>query len=202
MYISVMTMVMTTVVDWVSEGCSVPFWCSFCCAKSAALFLCPAAPVRAEQLRAVCFPLPPCTLHLRRCFWRAPSQPVGRLLHRIHLSCQWLHSWEFQLRVPQPGWFAGELDGGRGPALGPAALCWFSRIRTDPLCGTGTPGLMLHRALEWFTHRFGMFKCPEIPGKCTRSFQSAGTTFPGGKRHVSEMQTWWAFPNGFHSIQL
>lgn len=50
--------------------------------------------------------------------------------------------------VPQAWLFAEELVSGCVPVLTPCGCCALLLFSTDPLCSTGTPGLMLHRALE------------------------------------------------------
>lgn len=92
---------------------------------------------------------------------------------KAHSSPPLCCSWEFQVRVPQPGLFAQSLcfAGCQGSAQTASA----AQARRD--------GCFTER-WSCTPHGFGKLKCPEILGKCTRSLQSARTTFPGGKGHV------------------
>lgn len=155
-----MTMVMTTVVSWVSEGCSGHFMSIALCKTHGSLPLScstganrAAADIRTCTQPAwlhviTCCPLHPCTLRLQRCFWYTPGQSVNdRFTKFTSLSRELgVSDGGFPSQDYVPGNWLVDVPPCSYPTA--AVLCWFSRTRTDPLCSSGTPGLMLHRTLE------------------------------------------------------
>lgn len=129
---------MTTVVGWVSEGCSVACCCLFCHANHTALLLCPAALCEHSSihshtlpawLHALCCLFHPWMLHLHRCFTYTPGQSVRWSLHQIYLLCHQLQSWEFQKGIPQPGHGCMGTGEWTCPVITPRGCCAFLVFR-------------------------------------------------------------------------
>lgn len=146
--------VMTTVVSWVSEGCSVAFYVH-CAVQNPRL----SPSVLQQRTFAPALSQPGCMLSpavlsipaRSACIAASDKPPVSPSNDRFTKFT----SLSRELGVSDGGFPSQDYVLGNWlvdvpPCSYPTAavLCWFSRTRTDPLCSSGTPGLMLHRTLE------------------------------------------------------